>query len=184
MHVSLIFGWRISPLRLTVWMIYHGMWQKIHTRPCWMINQDTIISHSCKTATPFLEFSVEAGTSPTTRYLSGGKYCLTFIIQQVSWPSISFDQLKFFVFFTSMADTRDNLKFPEIKENIACWGRTMNAAKLLPAPRSSSWLFILYCWGIFGPAEIYFNPQQNCTFRWVYGRFPSERFVIWSQKKS
>ena len=59
----------------------------------------------------FLEFSGEAGILPTTRYLSGGKYRLTFIIRQVSWPPPFFDQLEFLVFFTSMIDTMDNFKF-------------------------------------------------------------------------
>ena len=69
------------------------------------------ILHSRKIAAPFLEFGGEAGTLSTTRYLSGGKYRLTFIIQQVSWPPLSFDQLELLVFFTSMTGT---------KESIAC----------------------------------------------------------------
>ena len=75
-----------------------------------MINQGMTISYSRKIAAPFLEFSGEAGALPTC-YLSGGKYRLMFIIQQVSWPPLSFDQLEFLVFFTSMTDTMDNFKF-------------------------------------------------------------------------
>ena len=62
-------------------MICRGVWQKIHTRQCWMINQGMTISYSRKIAAPFLEFGGEAGTIPTTRYLSGGKRRLTFIKQ-------------------------------------------------------------------------------------------------------
>ena len=62
------------------------MWQEIHTRPCWMISRGMTTSCSRRIDAPFLEFSGEAGTLPTIRYLSGGKYRRTFIIRQVSWP--------------------------------------------------------------------------------------------------
>lgn len=69
-----------------------------------MISRGMTISCSRKIAAPLLEFSGEAGTLPTTRYLSDGKYCITFTIQQVSWPLPFFDQLEFFVFFPLMTD--------------------------------------------------------------------------------
>lgn len=55
MYVFSIFVW--SRLSLTPWIIYLGMPQKIHTRPCWMINHVITISHSQKIAAPFLESS-------------------------------------------------------------------------------------------------------------------------------
>ena len=59
-------------------------------------------------AAPFLEFCGEAATLPPTCYLSSGKYRPTSIIQQVSRPPLSFDQLEFLVLFTWMTDTMDN----------------------------------------------------------------------------
>ena len=48
MCVSSIFGWRINDLPFTSSTIYHGLRHKIHTRPCWMINQRMTVQYCAK----------------------------------------------------------------------------------------------------------------------------------------